>query len=226
MAIKKVSRRKKGENALQARRKRPSISSFLLMNKAGAAWTLVGSSWAEHAYFSKSKWQGFWTSGKTGAPFRTCCLTPCEGLVSVLELYKLFQCNKVGFHHFRGKFVLKNYDDHRIRKLYRTRTGAFLPATEQSISSDSQPWRSFTPGQLAAIEAAREEVRKQGREALRPDPSATYGIVCRACSKPNAPTARFCTGCSFPCEEWDLQRLPDNIFLELVKGHYRVPSRR
>jgi len=67
-----------------------------------------------------------------------------------------------------------------------------------------------------------------GRDALRPEPKATYGIICRACAKPNAPTVTFCTGCSFPASEWDLQRLPDNIFLELVNGkdigakvHYR-----
>lgn len=96
------------------------------------------------------------------------------------------------------------------------------------MANTTGEWRSFTAQQLKAIEDTREEVKKKGREALRPDPKGTYGIICRACTKPNAPTATFCTGCSFPAVEWDLQRLPDNVFLDLVNGkdvgakvHYR-----
>lgn len=44
------------------------------------------------------------------------------------------------------------------------------------------------------------------------------GLICRACTKPNTISTTFCTGCGFPCTEDDIQRLPDNIFLQLVKG--------
>jgi diadenosine tetraphosphate (Ap4A) HIT family hydrolase len=47
---------------------------------------------------------------------------------------------------------------------------------------------------------------------------ATYGIICPACTKPNSLSTDFCTGCSFPVSKYDIYRLPDNIFLELVKG--------
>jgi hypothetical protein len=68
----------------------------------------------------------------------------------------------------------------------------------------------------AAIDKARAETEAKGE--LKIDPKGTYGIICRACTKPNAPNATFCTGCSFPASKWDLQRLPDNIFLEMVNG--------
>lgn len=71
-----------------------------------------------------------------------------------------------------------------------------------------------------------EQIKAKGDIVL--DPKGNYSLVCRACSKPNAPTATFCTGCSFPTSPYDLQRMPDNIFLDLVNGkdigakvHYR-----
>lgn len=73
-------------------------------------------------------------------------------------------------------------------------------------------------GRAAEIEAARAAAMAAGEEALRPDKDGTYGIVCRMCAKPNAPEQRFCTGCGFACSKWDLQRLPDNVFLDLVRG--------
>jgi len=77
-------------------------------------------------------------------------------------------------------------------------------------------WKSFSKEKLAEIEKARKDVEAKG-EPVR-DPKGTYGSVCRACTKPNAIHVTFCTGCSFPASKWDIQRLPDNIFLEMVKG--------
>jgi len=86
-------------------------------------------------------------------------------------------------------------------------------------------WKSFTKEKLAEIEKARAETEKKGPLDMS---KGTFGMVCRACTKPNALNVNFCTGCSFPSTQWDIQKLPDNIFLELVKGvdvgakvHYR-----
>lgn len=101
--------------------------------------------------------------------------------------------------------------------LYR---GKLLFGANSNMTSEAKDkdWRALSPEQLALIEEARNLVKAKGRDALMPDPKGSYGIVCRACTKPNAPTVTFCTGCSFPASEWDIQRLPDNIFLELVRG--------
>jgi len=77
-------------------------------------------------------------------------------------------------------------------------------------------WKSFSSEQLAAIEDARAVVRAKG--ALARDPKGTYGLICRACTKPNSVDVDFCTGCGFPSQPEDVQRLPDNIFKELVDG--------
>jgi len=94
------------------------------------------------------------------------------------------------------------------------------------MATEQPAWKSFTADQLAAIEKARKDTEAKGD--LKIDPKGTYGIVCRACTKPNAPNATFCTGCSFPATKWDLLRLPDNVFLQVIKGeavgtkvHYR-----
>jgi hypothetical protein len=71
-------------------------------------------------------------------------------------------------------------------------------------------WKSFSVEQLAAIETARAADRSKG--LLVKDPKGTYGLICRACAKPNSCDVSFCTGCSFPSQPEDVQRLPDNIF--------------
>ncbi len=95
----------------------------------------------------------------------------------------------------------------------------------QQQSENKQAWETLTQEQLDQIGRSRSEARARGHSALRPDPKATYGIVCRACTKPNSPVATFCTGCSFPASEWDLQRLPENVFKDLVEGKDIVSSR-
>jgi diadenosine tetraphosphate (Ap4A) HIT family hydrolase len=82
-------------------------------------------------------------------------------------------------------------------------------------NSSEPAWKSFSKEKLAEIDKARKEAEEKNQPQ---DPKGTYGLVCRACSKPNAIHVTFCTGCSFPSSKWDIQRLPDNIFLELVKG--------
>jgi len=77
-------------------------------------------------------------------------------------------------------------------------------------------WKTFTPEKLAEIEKAREAVRAAGGVTV--DAKGTYGIVCRACTKPNSVHVPFCTGCSFPATKEDIQKLPDNVFLAIVNG--------
>jgi len=42
--------------------------------------------------------------------------------------------------------------------------------------------------------------------------------MCPACSKPNALEVSFCTGCEFATEESDIQRVSENIFLDMIQG--------
>jgi len=84
------------------------------------------------------------------------------------------------------------------------------------MSETKNEWKNISAERMADIEKKRAEAKAKG--PLVRDPKGTYGIVCRACIKPNTVTATFCTGCSFPCVEWDIERLPDNIFLMLING--------
>src|SRR5690606_21126114 len=77
-------------------------------------------------------------------------------------------------------------------------------------------WKEFNAQELAAINAKREEVKAKGKPAR--DPKGTYRLVCPACEKPNSLTVTFCTGCGFTLSEFDEQKMPDNIFLELIGG--------
>jgi len=63
----------------------------------------------------------------------------------------------------------------------------------------------------------KKRAETKAKSALN-DPKATYKKICRACYKPNAVEVSFCTGCSFETNEWDLQRVSDNIFLDMIKG--------
>ena len=175
----------------------------------------------------------------------------------------------------------------------KLRQSAASPATAPAAAggadaSVSGAWKSFSAAQLAAIEDARAIVRAQGPLVM--DKQHTYGLICRACTKPNSPTVPFCTGpsvtrtlrmptacvvrkrkhrgvrlasrssftpvasfrkrthasgaccqrhgaavwaqnkmlcalclclrtgCGFPSQPEDVQRLPSNIFLSLVEG--------
>lgn len=77
-------------------------------------------------------------------------------------------------------------------------------------------WKSMPAAQAAAIEKARAEAAAKGEIDMKS--GGTFGSICRFCTKPNSVSVAFCTGCSFPASKWDIQRLPDNIFLEMVKG--------
>jgi len=89
-------------------------------------------------------------------------------------------------------------------------------AAEAKHAAPVPAWKTFTAERLAAIEEDRKAAQAKG--PIVRDPKGTYGKVCRACTKPNALDVSFCTGCSFSTSEWDVQRLPDNVFLELIKG--------
>jgi len=103
-----------------------------------------------------------------------------------------------------------------------------MSSTSNAASSNGNEdaaWKKSTPEQLQQIESARAEARAN---PIQMDPKGNYGLICRACTKPNNLNQTFCTGCGFPCVKEDIQRLPDNTFLELVKGkdigtkvHYR-----
>eukprot|EP00455_Lapot_gusevi_P017581 TRINITY_DN1943_c0_g1_i1.p1 TRINITY_DN1943_c0_g1~~TRINITY_DN1943_c0_g1_i1.p1 ORF type:complete len:241 (-),score=76.83 TRINITY_DN1943_c0_g1_i1:77-799(-) len=67
----------------------------------------------------------------------------------------------------------------------------------------------------AAIEAKREAARQANKPRIE---GKTYKKICPACDKPNALEVDFCTGCSFSLVDWDIELVPDNIFLELVQG--------
>eukprot|EP00823_Brevimastigomonas_motovehiculus_P003038 TRINITY_DN1825_c0_g1_i3.p1 TRINITY_DN1825_c0_g1~~TRINITY_DN1825_c0_g1_i3.p1 ORF type:complete len:260 (+),score=57.95 TRINITY_DN1825_c0_g1_i3:194-973(+) len=105
-------------------------------------------------------------------------------------------------------------------------SSSFSQTKVRSDAKNEPQWKkTMTPEKMKQIEKAREEAKSKG---LKRDPKGVYGVVCPACIKPNAVTASFCTGCSFPCTEEDVQRLPDNVFLLMVQGqdigakvHYR-----
>lgn len=70
-------------------------------------------------------------------------------------------------------------------------------------------WKDFSKEELEVIEKERAE-QKQKNETR--DSKKVYGVVCRACTKPNALTVNFCTGCGFIATEDDIQQLPDVNF--------------
>jgi hypothetical protein len=101
--------------------------------------------------------------------------------------------------------------EHKLRNNMSAAQTNTIP-NDPAAASDAPPaWKSFTPEQLAAIEEARAAVRAKGPLVM--DPKGTYGLICRACTKPNSTNVTFCTGCSFPSTVEDVQRLPDNIFV-------------
>ncbi|KAL0481096.1 histidine triad nucleotide-binding protein [Acrasis kona] len=79
-------------------------------------------------------------------------------------------------------------------------------------------WREFTADDLQVIEKEREKNKEHIVQVKKAFPNAQYGLVCRACTKPNTASVDFCTGCSFPCTPDDIEKLPDNIFLEMING--------
>jgi len=94
-----------------------------------------------------------------------------------------------------------------------TRQMTEVKAAAKKLSADQ-----LLSGRLSASEIERVRAQAKARGPLIRDPKGVYGVVCPACTKPNALAATFCTGCSFPCCEWDIQRLPDNVFLLMIQG--------
>jgi len=93
-----------------------------------------------------------------------------------------------------------------------------MSSSSTSADSSSSPsWRSFSSDQLHSIDSSRLAAVSSGLTS-QSDPKGTYGLICPACTKPNTLSTSFCTGCAFPLTSSDVRRLPDNIFLELVKG--------
>jgi diadenosine tetraphosphate (Ap4A) HIT family hydrolase len=94
-------------------------------------------------------------------------------------------------------------------------SSAASAASSSPSASGVVSWRDFTPDRLASIESARAADR--ARPLVR-EVGAQYGSICRACSKPNSEAVDYCTGCNFPSQPEDIQKLPENIFLQLVHG--------
>eukprot|EP01116_Phalansterium_solitarium_P006249 TRINITY_DN18555_c0_g1_i1.p1 TRINITY_DN18555_c0_g1~~TRINITY_DN18555_c0_g1_i1.p1 ORF type:complete len:290 (+),score=34.48 TRINITY_DN18555_c0_g1_i1:14-883(+) len=87
-------------------------------------------------------------------------------------------------------------------------------------------WRDFSEDELARIELARADARSNNVTRIA---GINYQKVCPACGKPNALQIDFCTACGFNLFEEDVQRMPDNIFIDIIedrqqrvhKWHYR-----
>lgn len=109
--------------------------------------------------------------------------------------------------------------EHKLRNNMSAPVGNSASGDAADASAAPPAWKSFTPDQLAAIDDARAAVRAKGPLVM--DPKGTYGLICRACTKPNSTNVTFCTGCSFPSTVEDIQRLPDNIFLLLGQATQR-----
>jgi len=92
---------------------------------------------------------------------------------------------------------------------------SYLNKSFSVMSSVKKSWKEFTKDELDAIEKKRETVKAKNEPK---DPKATYKKMCPACDKPNAVEVTFCTGCSFGITEWDLKRVSDNIFLDMING--------
>jgi diadenosine tetraphosphate (Ap4A) HIT family hydrolase len=79
-------------------------------------------------------------------------------------------------------------------------------------------WKDFTEEDLEVIRKEREVHHDVIENIKKQYPNATYGLVCRACQKPNSIKVDFCTGCGFPCTPDDIEKLPDNVFLDIIRG--------
>lgn len=76
-------------------------------------------------------------------------------------------------------------------------------------------WKDFTKDDLDIITKERLD---QNTKNLAKDEKKTYGIICRACTKPNTLTVNFCTGCGFAATEDDVQAMPENVFMDIIIG--------
>eukprot|EP01080_Neovahlkampfia_damariscottae_P010228 gene10228-2648_t len=77
-------------------------------------------------------------------------------------------------------------------------------------------WKDYTEKEYDIINQEREENKK----TFKKEEKTEYGLLCRACDKPNRIGAKNCTRCYFECHEWDIQKLPSNIFLDIIEGRY------
>jgi hypothetical protein len=59
-------------------------------------------------------------------------------------------------------------------------------------------WKEFTVDDLETIRKEREDHRDKIAALREQFPKAQYGVVCRACTKPNTLSIQYCTGCGFP----------------------------
>jgi diadenosine tetraphosphate (Ap4A) HIT family hydrolase len=83
-----------------------------------------------------------------------------------------------------------------------------------------ESWKHFTQDDLVQIQRERAENEVKLREMLSRFPMNTfqYGKVCPACTKPNNKDTPFCTGCGFELTSSDIQKLPDNVFMDIITG--------
>eukprot|EP01124_Arcella_intermedia_P014927 TRINITY_DN21480_c0_g1_i1.p1 TRINITY_DN21480_c0_g1~~TRINITY_DN21480_c0_g1_i1.p1 ORF type:complete len:962 (-),score=266.88 TRINITY_DN21480_c0_g1_i1:38-2923(-) len=76
-----------------------------------------------------------------------------------------------------------------------------------------QPSANF----LEKVNQKREDAKKRGKD-INCKPGEVLRLVCPSCLKPNVLTTTFCTGCTFPLCEWDIQAISENPFLDLARG--------
>jgi diadenosine tetraphosphate (Ap4A) HIT family hydrolase len=75
-------------------------------------------------------------------------------------------------------------------------------------------WDEYTHIEHQVIQKERDENKK----TFKREENGEYGFVCPACLKPNRLNAINCTRCYFTHNEWDIQKLPSNVFLDIIQG--------
>lgn len=77
-------------------------------------------------------------------------------------------------------------------------------------------WNEYTDTEHEIIRCERES----NKSTFCKEEKCEYGYICPACTKPNRLGAHYCTRCYFPHDEWDIAKLPSNVFLDIIQGKY------
>lgn len=86
--------------------------------------------------------------------------------------------------------------------------------TEKIVWKYSKHWNEFTEEEYILIEKEREETKNY----FQKEKDEEYALICKACNKPNRMGASNCTACVFTLHEWDIQKIPKNVFLDIIEG--------
>lgn len=86
--------------------------------------------------------------------------------------------------------------------------------TERVVWRFQKHWKEFSKEENDQIEKEREETKK----SFKKEDGEEFGLICKACSKPNRLAAKNCTACVFDLHEHDIVKLPKNVFLDILEG--------